>query len=100
MGRIAVELLSRQIEGEGQVPPEDLLLPTKLIPRESVRDPRRRRRRPGGRATAHLRQDARTTFDLSRERCVQKLRSHSGSPKKYLTIRGESCIVLIKEIGV
>lgn len=38
IGRIAVELLFKQIEGEGRVSPEGILLPTKLIQRESVRD--------------------------------------------------------------
>jgi LacI family transcriptional regulator len=40
MGRIAVKLLFEQIEGEGKAPPEGILLPTKLIPRESVREVR------------------------------------------------------------
>jgi LacI family transcriptional regulator len=40
MGRIAVELLSKQIEGYERRAPEGILLPTKLIPRESVRDVR------------------------------------------------------------
>ncbi len=38
MGRIAVELLSKQIEGDEVRAPEGILLPTRLIQRESVSD--------------------------------------------------------------
>lgn len=38
MGRIAVKLLSKQLEGDEQPVPQGIMLPAKLIPRESVRD--------------------------------------------------------------
>jgi LacI family transcriptional regulator len=38
MGRVAVELLLDQLEHEGRHKPEVILLPTGLIPRQSVRD--------------------------------------------------------------
>jgi len=48
MGRIAVELLLNQLERKGRYQPEVILLPTQLIPRQSVRDLRKEvgRRKP------------------------------------------------------